>query len=97
MMYVELSNIPQRACVRLLTATSSGAAQNGASGTTLVSTGYVLGGVELGTERDYIMNATQAGWMCKYGSTSYNDQTTEPTSAPLSGNVNVYMFFMIYA
>jgi hypothetical protein len=42
-----------------------------------------------------MMNPTQAGWMCKYGSTAYTNKTVEPTSAPLSGNVEVRMAFIV--
>jgi hypothetical protein len=41
----------------------------------------------------YIMNPTQAGWMCKYGSNGYDTQTVEPTGPPLPGNVIVDMVF----
>jgi hypothetical protein len=33
--------------------------------------------------------------MCKYGSTDYTSQTTEPTSTPLSGNVTMDMIFLV--
>jgi hypothetical protein len=42
-----------------------------------------------------MMNPTQAGWMCKYGSAAYTTKTVEPTSTPLSGNVTVRMQFMV--
>jgi hypothetical protein len=68
--------------------------------TTLVSSGYVLGGVGASHPfevRNYAMNATQAGWMCKYGSGSYNTQSSEPTTAPISGNVIISMVFLVEA
>jgi len=100
-MAVELSNIPQGVCARLLTATSGSgyiAGSGGAGGTTLVSSGYIAGNVYNtadGTDRNYVMNPTQAGWMCKYGSTAYGDQTTEPNSTPLSGDVSIFMVFLL--
>ena len=71
----------------------------GAGGTTLISSGYVSAAVwSSGTTvlgfRRYIMNPTQAGWMCKYGSANYRTQSQEPTSTPLSGPVDIIMFFM---
>jgi hypothetical protein len=99
---IELSNIPQGVCARLLTATSGTGftyGTGGAGGTTLVSSGYVYGLVRTaGTVgawgQKFVMNPTQAGWMCKYGSSNYNTQTTEPISTPLSGNVDVIMQFL---
>jgi len=102
---LEVSNIPQGVCARLLTSsTTSGFAwgTGGAGGTTLVSSGYVYGlvrpaGTPPGTSswgQFFVMNPTQAGWMCKYGSSNYNTQTSEPTSAPLPGNVDVVMLFL---
>jgi hypothetical protein len=41
------------------------------------------------------MNATQAGWMCKYGAANYVDKTVEPGSAPISGNVAIVMQFLV--
>jgi type II secretory pathway pseudopilin PulG len=100
---ITLWNIPQRVCTRLLTATSGDGfsfGSGGAGGTTLVSSGYVNGlvrstGAMGAWGQNFIMNPTQAGWMCKYGSSNYNTQTTEPTSAPLSGNVDVVMQFLV--
>jgi hypothetical protein len=100
-MAVEVSNIPKGVCARLLTATSGSgyiAGSGGAGGTTLVSSGYIAGNVYNiadGTDRNYVMNPTQAGWMCKYGSTAYGDQTTEPNSTPLSGDVSIFMVFLL--
>jgi len=103
--FVEISNIPQGVCARLLTATSGSGSgftygSGGAGGTTIVSSGYIAGEVWSATsgsteERNYIMNPTQAGWMCKYGSAAYGNQTTEPNSTPLSGNVSVFMVFLL--
>jgi len=103
---IELSNIPQGVCARLLTATSGfdyvpvpGGAGSGA--TTIVSSGFVRSAVFSndvpdGEEwRTHIMNPTQAGWMCKYGSDSYPVKTTQPTSTPYPGVVNVRMYFLI--
>jgi hypothetical protein len=98
-----LHNVPQGVCARLLTASGgSEFAFGGAGGTTLVSSGYMSGGaagsVDDAFGRNYIMNATQAGWMCKYGALAYKIKATEPTSAtPLSGNVAVFMEFLIDA
>ena len=99
---ITLRNIPKGVCARLLTATSGNGfsfGSGGAGGTTLVSSGYVNGLVRsTGTMgawgQNFIMNPTQAGWMCRYGSSNYNTQTTEPTSAPISGNVDVVMQFL---
>jgi hypothetical protein len=51
-----------------------------------------------GTVRNFAMNATQAGWMCKYGAVAYSNKTVEPTTAtPLSGNVTVTWWILINA
>jgi hypothetical protein len=99
---IGLSNVPQGVCARLLTATSGSEhvwASGGAGGTTLVSSGYVNGLVvtsdTFGQWRDFIMNPTQAGWMCKYGSYNYGEKTTQPSSTQLSGNVQVSMMFLV--
>jgi hypothetical protein len=45
----------------------------------------------------YNMNLTQAGWLCTYGSDSYytlGGKTVKPTTDPLSGNVNIAMYFL---
>jgi hypothetical protein len=96
---LSLRNVPQQACARLLTATSGVefSSSGGVGGTTIVSSGYVYGSV--GTEgypsdRNYLMNPTQAGWMCKYGSDNYDTKTNEPSSTPLSGNLRVNMYFL---
>jgi len=100
--------VPQEACARLLSATSGteytwGSAGEG--GTTLVSSGYAGGSVAASfvpdfavpplIYRNFIMNPTQAGWMCKYGAANYTVKTTEPTSAPISGTVTVLMYFIV--
>ena len=99
-LYIVATNVPKAVCAKLLTATSgsgSASGSGGASGTTVVAPGYLRGMVRNtgggGGWKNYIMNPTQAGWMCKYGSGSYTSQTTEPTSTPLSGNVIVDMVF----
>jgi hypothetical protein len=103
---IHLTNVPQGVCARLLTATSGiedtfSPSMNGA--TTLVSSGFVMGGVAQlpypeGSgiiPRSYVMNPTQAGWMCKYGSQFYPKKTTEPSTPPLSGNVDISMRFLV--
>jgi hypothetical protein len=104
-----LTNVPQGVCARLLTASSgtdSLTASSGVSigegtnlgGTTLIGPGYLMGGAGLNgvaPHKGYMMNPTQAGWMCKYGSTAYTNKTVEPTSTPLSGNVEVRMTFLV--
>jgi hypothetical protein len=101
-----LTNVPQGVCARLLTASSGKDSLTGAladtsnvGGTTLISSGYLQGGAaNVGvtpTQRPYMMNPTQAGWMCKYGSTNYTDKTVEPTSTPLSKNVEIRMMFLV--
>jgi hypothetical protein len=99
--HIVATNIPQGVCARLLTASSGSASGMGGFGvTTLVSSGYVLGGAAAShpvQERNYAMNATQAGWMCKYGSNSYNTQSSEPATAPISGNVIISMSFLVEA
>jgi hypothetical protein len=103
---VDLTNIPKGVCARLLTATSGiglkmvNGKLMGSSATTLVSSGYVWGGagpssMPISAVNFFAMNPTQAGWMCKYGANNYYNQTTEPTSAPLSGNVTVTMWFWV--
>ena len=80
MVSVELTNIPKGVCARLLTASSgSGFAfgTGGAGFTTLVSSGTMFTGARAstaptGTVRNFAMNATQAGWMCKYGAIAYS-------------------------
>jgi hypothetical protein len=102
-LYIIATNVPKAACAKLLTATSgsgSASGSGGASGTTVVASGYLRGMVRNtggggGGWKNYMMNPTQAGWMCKYGSSSYTSQTTEPTSTPFSGNVIVDMVFTV--
>ena len=98
---MNMYNVPQGVCARLLTASGGSVyVTGGAGGTTLVSSGYMRGGVgsgDIGTTRGHIMNATQAGWMCKHGSDFYPTKTTQPTNTPLSGNVIVTMTFLIDA
>ena len=101
---INLTNIPQSVCVRLLTASARSSPPedwyNGGvpiGGTTLIASGLLLASVaqdNMFWDRAYVMTATEAGWMCKYGSRTYTSQTTEPTSAPLSGNVDVSMTFL---
>ena len=99
---VFLTNIPQGVCARLLTATGGSEFVMGGigpGGTTLVSSGYIMGGVFAvgggGAIRTWILNPTQAGWMCKYGSHQYDTQNSEPASStPLSGNLNIVMVFL---
>jgi hypothetical protein len=98
-----LTNVPQKVCARLLTATSGGNSTFGpgmTGATTLVSSGFVSSGVGIDfyatTPRNHLMNPTQAGWMCKYGSNAYITKTSEPSSAtPLSGNVILQMAFLV--
>jgi hypothetical protein len=100
--FISLTNVPQSVCVRLLTASSG---QGGTAGTTLVSNGYIRGGAENGNQpvsqrsifwtKPFIMNVTQAGWMCRYGGNDYTNQNTQPNTTPISGNVNVFMFFLV--
>jgi hypothetical protein len=106
---IETDNVPQEVCARLLTATSgsaSGGDGTSAGATTLVSSGFRSSSVDPsdaepsfydGLFRPWIMNPTQAGWMCKYGSLNYTDKTIQPTSQPYSGTVNVGMHFMVEA
>jgi type II secretory pathway pseudopilin PulG len=96
------SNIPQGVCARLLTASSGSHSDwrfNNDGSTTLVSSGYFVGGAapsgDLVTVKPYGMNPTQAGWMCKYGADNYPDKTVEPDSPPISGNVSVSMVFFV--
>jgi hypothetical protein len=100
---INLTDIPQGVCARLLTSTSASEEEYvlwGAGGTTQVGSGYIAGGVGPASGshhivRSYAMNPTQAGWNCKYGGMAYANKTVEPTSAPLSGNVNISMRFMV--
>ncbi len=100
--YIDLTNVPQAVCARLLTSTAgklfTGDIITGS--TSVVSYGFVLGGVDPTSSPvfymwSHIMNPTQAGWMCKYGSFNYLVPTIEPTTTPLSGNVNVSMAFKV--
>ena len=103
---IRLTNVPQGVCARLLTATggseftvtydvNTGQLINGGTGyTTMVSSEHIWAAVRvtgLASSRSYVMNATEAGWMCKYGSHQYFTKTTEPSNPPLSGNVEVQM------
>jgi hypothetical protein len=101
-----ITNVPQEVCARLLTASSGSDSltgndaygSNNLGGTTLIGPGYLQGGagnVGLVTHKPYMMNPTQAGWMCKYGSNNYPNKTTQPTSSPLSGNVEIRMMFLV--
>jgi hypothetical protein len=101
---ITLTNVPQGVCARLLTASSGKDSLTGAlgdhsnlGGTTLLGPGYLMGGANVGfpTMKPYMMNPSQAGWMCKYGSTAYKTKTVEPTSTPLSGNVEIRMSFLV--
>jgi hypothetical protein len=104
-MRMTLTNVPQTVCARLLTASSGSDSLTGSSafgsnnlgGTTLLGPGYLQGGAGIGlpTHKPYMMNPTQAGWMCKYGSNNYPNKTVEPTSTPLSGNVTIRMMFLV--
>jgi hypothetical protein len=95
-------NIPQGVCARLLIATAGLDLEIGSTdgATTVVSSGFVAGGVAPAGDPDisikyWAMNATQAGWMCKYGAANYVDKTAEPGSAPISGNVAIAMQFLV--
>ncbi len=100
---VTATNVPQGVCARLLAATSGANtfAGGGKGVATIVSYGLLASGAmasgitpaAVGNTRVYDMNPTQAGWMCKYGAAAYTNQTTQPSSAPLSGNVTVIMRF----
>jgi len=101
---IRLRNIPQGVCARLLTATSGSPfdwMSGGVGGTTLLGSGYAYASVRPtggppGYQVNFIMNPTQAGWMCKYGSLNYyENKTTEPTSTPISGTVTVDMIFIL--
>jgi hypothetical protein len=103
-----LTNVPQAVCARLLTASSGSDSLTGSNsylsnnlgGTTLLGPGYLMGGAGTGpgnpAQKPYMMNPTQAGWMCKYGSAAYTTKTVEPTSTPLSGNVTIRMMFLVH-
>ena len=99
---INLTDIPQGVCARLLTSKSPSESNYtvASTGATQVGSGYFQGGVGPASGshhilRNYAMNPTQAGWNCKYGGMAYTNKTVEPTSAPLSGNVNVSMWFMV--
>ena len=106
-MRMTLTDVPQTVCARLLTASSGSDSLTGSSafgsnnlgGTTLLGPGYLMGGAGTGpanpAQKPYMMNPTQAGWMCKYGSAAYTTKTVEPTSTPLSGNVTIRMQFLV--
>lgn len=97
-MLVTLTNVPRSACTRLLTGTS-GVSGSLEGGSTVVSSGFLSGGAvapESGyAVRSFIMNPTQAGWMCEYGGFNYVFQTVKPTTPPLPNNVTVYMTFRV--
>jgi hypothetical protein len=110
MINVQLTDVPQGVCVRLLTATSGTSnAMDPETGefdgywkgfTTIVSSEQSAAAVRIAAGvpspwRPYAMSPTQAGWMCKYGSGSYDPQASEPTNTPHSGNVEVNMQFRL--
>ena len=102
---IRLTDVPQRVCVRLLTATSGTSnVMDDDTGqfdvdwkgyTTIVSSEQTAAAVKVAAEaspwRPFAMNPTQAGWMCKYGSGNYDTQGSEPSTTPHSGNVQVSM------
>jgi len=101
-----IDNIPQAVCARLLTSTSASQADNSGwdtpTGTTTIVSSGLITGFAHGPDQPgdnppafFNMNVTQAGWMCKYGAEEYFDKNTEPTSAPISGNVRVGMRFRL--
>jgi hypothetical protein len=93
---IDLTNVPKGVCTRLLTATSG---SDAAGSTTLISSGYAMGSVwgtgVSGLWSGFSMNPTQAGWMCNYGSRNYPNKTIEPTSTPISGNVDMSILFRV--
>jgi hypothetical protein len=100
---IALSNVPQEVCARLMTATSGSDFDwltGGVGSTTIISYGFAKASVTTtGMFADFVgynMNPTQAGWLCKYGSDSYysSGKTVKPTTEPLSGNVNIAMYFL---
>jgi type II secretory pathway pseudopilin PulG len=110
MINVRLTDVPQGVCVRLLTATSGTSNaidpdtgqydENWNGFTTIVSSEQSAAAVKVAAGvaspwRPFAMNPTQAGWMCKYGSGSYDTQASEPSSTPHSGNVEVNMQFRL--
>jgi hypothetical protein len=104
---LEVSNIPQGVCARLLTSSSgsegfawgfgyAGFTTPFSSGTVLIAARASSTTSGLISFRNYAMNPTQAGWMCRYGSSSYPDKANEPTGAtPLSGNVTVTLWILL--
>jgi hypothetical protein len=98
---IEITNVPQGVCTRLLTGHSGTTwimwtPSHG--GTTLVSSGYAQGGAGLpgeANEKVWLLTATHAGWMCKYGGSNYIWQNTQPSTPPISGNVTVTMAFFV--
>jgi len=97
-MLVTLTNVPRSACTRLLTGTS-GVSGSLEGGSTVVSSGFLSGGAVAPSTgyavRSFIMNPTQAGWMCEFGGFNYVFQTTRPTTPPLPNNVTVFMTFRV--
>jgi hypothetical protein len=94
--WITSTNVPQGVCARLLTGTSGASTQGGS---TTVASGYLFGGAMAPTAgiafQNFIMNPTEAGWMCKYGALSYTVQHVQPSTAPISGDVNLYMSFAV--
>jgi hypothetical protein len=111
MINVRLTDVPQAVCVRLLTATSgtsnvmdpeTGEFDGYWNGfTTIVSSEQSAAAVRLpagvAVWRPFAMNPTQAGWMCRYGSGSYDTQDSEPATPPHSGNVAIAMNLLVDA
>ena len=103
LMWVMSTDIPRGVCTRLLTATGGSEWRGrGHGATTIVSSGYMMGGVwqtgGSGGFKTFLMSPTEAGWMCKYGSNAYETQNTEPSSAtPISGGLTVMMGFLVEA
>ncbi len=96
---ISVRGIPPSVCSRLIAATGSSATVGEI--TTSVSHGqmnYVVSQSDVPAQSAVIaqpMNPTQAGDSCNYGSQAHRDAGyTTPSTPRLTGNVNVYIYFV---
>jgi hypothetical protein len=97
-MFITSTRVPKGVCARLLTSSSS---TQDRRATTPVSSGYIFGGAMASGAgmafQNFSMNATEAGWMCRYGAASYTVQNIQPNAQSITGDVDVFMMFVVEA
>jgi hypothetical protein len=99
-----VSNLPQSACVRLISGRASSTTGNQSVATTIVSTGQTFYAVIDPEDRmagllSWIVNPTQAGTSCKYTSVWHSAVGINgtPRFGRLTGEVEVWMAFIVDA